>query len=134
MPETTTQSASLIDLAITSYTEYAAEAMDQGDEMFEEHRSEFLGAARATAQIRLGAATELDWTYTGTMDLPPDTEEATAPLAPGRPEYLRYRWNADTEDVTFELVQPCDKCNHSQINEITGLVGLGALLAEGAAS
>ncbi|MDX2700336.1 hypothetical protein [Streptomyces ipomoeae] len=119
----------LIELALTTYTEYLGAAEDEADARAEELRDSFLAAARATAGTRLGsAADELEWTYTPHGTLPKDTEQATALLAPGRLEYLRYRYDHDAEDTSFELVQPCGACGHDRVNEVPGLTRLGELL------
>jgi hypothetical protein len=119
----------LIDLALTTYTEYLGAAEDVAAEQAEQLRDTFLSAARATASARLGsAADQLDWTYTPHGGQAKNTEQATAPLAQGRPEYLRYRYDHDAEDTSFALVQPCSACGHDRINEIPGLTRLGELL------
>ncbi|MGW0821783.1 hypothetical protein [Streptomyces sp. NPDC002845] len=119
----------LIELAQTTYTEYIGSAQDELDARYQENRESFLTSARKTATNRFGeAAEQLDWTYTSPDDLPDDIEEATAPLAPGRLEYLRYRYTTDDEIATFELVQPCSACGHDRINEVPGLTKLGELL------
>ena len=126
MTDTTTK-LSITDLAGIAFREYEAAAETQGDELFEQHRDEFLTCARSMSRSVLGddANAQLDWTYTGTMHLPPDTEEATAWIDEG-PAYLRYRATEDA--VTFELVQPCNACGHKEISEVTNLIKLGALL------
>lgn len=126
MPDTTTK-LSLSDLAAIAFTELSELAEKQGDEMFIQHRDEFLGFADARARRALGAeaADQLDWKYTGTMHLPKDTEEATAWIDEG-PAYLRYRVADD--DATFELVQPCSACGHQQIDAVDSLATLGGLL------
>lgn len=126
MPETKTR-MSVTDLAGIAFRKYETDAMQQGDEMFDQHREEFLACTQATATSVLGseAAAQLDWTYTGTADLPPDTEEATALLDYG-PNYLRYRYSDDS--ASFELVQPCGTCGHQRINEVSNLIQLGGLL------
>lgn len=121
---------SLIEQAETAYTEYVGASRDETDERFERESESFLSSARATAKSLLGeAAYELEWTYTLPDDLPEDTQEAVAVLAPGRSEYLRYRYDADGDTESFELVQPCSACGHDRINEVTGLTKLGELLA-----
>ncbi|MGW2937627.1 hypothetical protein ACWDA7_38780 [Streptomyces sp. NPDC001156] len=120
----------LVEAAETAFTEYANAAEDQADEHFDHEREGFLNAARTTARDRLGdTADQLEWTYTPHAELPEDVEEATAPLAPGRPEYLRYRYYADDESGAFELVQPCSACERDRINEVGNLIKLGELLA-----
>lgn len=120
----------LIELADISYIEYVNITEEAADDQFKEECESFLHAARATARNRFGTtADQLQWTYTPNADLPNDIEEATAPLAPDRPEYLRYRYDHNAESATFELVQPCSACGHDRINEVTGIVELGRLLA-----
>lgn len=120
----------LIEAAEAMYSEYIDAAQDEKDAQFEEERESFLSAARATAKARFGdAADELEWTYTLADDRPSGVEEAIASLAPGRPEYLRYRYDHDGESASFELVQPCSACGHDRINEVSGLTKLGELLA-----
>ncbi len=130
---TTTARLGVADLAGIAYRTTNAEAEQQGDAMFDQHREEFLASASNCAQGSLGkeAADQLTWIYTGTADLPPDTEEATALLDEAHTDYLRYRHS--DEDVTFELVQPCGACGHQKINAVHNLVHLGALLAGDAA-
>lgn len=119
----------LLDLADISFHEYARSAEEEADEQFEKKCESFLSAARAIAHARFGSSSsELEWTYSAQTDLPTDVEQATAPLAAGRTEYLRYRYDHASEDTTFELVQPCTSCGHDEINEVTSLVGLGRLL------
>ncbi|MFD5632410.1 hypothetical protein, partial [Streptomyces sp. NPDC127072] len=104
---------SLIELAETSYSEYVGASQDEADERYEKQVAEFLSAAHKTAVVRLGpAADELDWTYTSPDDLPDDVEEATAMLAPGRMDWLRYRYDHTSESVDFELVTECGTCSH----------------------
>lgn len=126
---TTTTSLSVADLACLAFTKWASEGEAKGDEMFEQHREEFLACARAKARSVLGeeAAAQLDWQYTGTLDLPADTEQATASLGEGRTEIVRYRV-VDADEVSFALVQPCGTCGHDQINEIRDLAHIGGLL------
>ncbi|WP_371579421.1 hypothetical protein [Streptomyces sp. NBC_01314] len=119
----------LIDLALTTYTEYLGAAEDVAAEQAEQLRDTFLSAARATASARLGsAADQLEWTYTPHGGQPKNTEQATAPLTQRRPEYLRYQYDHDAEDTSFALVQPCSACGHDRISEIPGLTRLGELL------
>jgi hypothetical protein len=127
---TATVRLGIADLAQLAYRNATTEAEQQGDEMFDQHREEFFACARKCARSALGeeAAAQLAWVYTGTADLPADTEEATALLDESHTEYLRYR-HSDT-DVTFELVQPCGSCGHQRINAVHNLVQLGALLTE----
>lgn len=126
-----TNRMTLIELAETTYAEYVDATQDELDIRYQETSEAFIAAARMTAKNRFGveAADQLEWTYTCPDDLPDDVEEAIAPLAPGRPEYLRYRYTTDGESATFELVQPCSACGHDRINEVSGLVKLGELLA-----
>jgi hypothetical protein len=121
---------SLVELAETVYAEYTDASQEESDQRFEEASENFITAARLTAKTRFGdAADALNWTYTLPDDLPQGIEEAVAALAPGRPEYLRYRYDHDGENPSFELVQPCSACGHERINEVTGLTKLGELLA-----
>ncbi|MFF7308106.1 hypothetical protein [Streptomyces sp. NPDC008137] len=121
----------LVELAEISYTEYANSAEEEAGERFEQEREDFLVMARATARSRFNAAADqLQWTYTPHNELPEDVEEATAPLATGRPEFFRVRFNHATEATSFELVQPCSACGEARITEVTGLVQLGELLAD----
>lgn len=125
-----TDRMTLIEAAQITYEEYLDATQDQLDEQHEQQVEAFLGAARATAKVRLGsAADELDWTYTSPDDLPEDVEEATALLAKGRMDWLRFRCADGGENVTLELVKQCSACGHEQANEVTGLVKLGELLA-----
>ncbi|MEV7466214.1 DUF6195 family protein [Streptomyces kronopolitis] len=126
---TTTTHLTVVDLASLAFTKWESEGEAKGDEMFEQHREEFLTFARGKARSVLGeeAAEQLDWQYTGTLDLPADTEQATASLGEGRPEYLRYRV-VDGDEVALALVQPCGSCGHDQINELRDLIHLGGLL------
>ncbi|MGW2861862.1 hypothetical protein [Streptomyces sp. NPDC001205] len=119
----------IADLAGIAYREMEGLAEKQGDDMFDEHRKQLLGAAGQTALMKLGPAVahQLAWVYTGTADLPPDIEQATALIDDG-PDYLRYRYNVGTEITSFELVQPCGACGRDKIGEVMDLVGLGALL------
>lgn len=119
---------SITDLAAIAFMELTDEAERQGDEMFAQYRDEFLACARAMSLKVLGeeASRQLDWTYTGTTDLPADTDQATALIDEG-PAYLRYRVFAG-EEVSFELVQPCDSCKHERINGVSSLASLGGLL------
>jgi hypothetical protein len=120
----------LIEQAETAYAEYVGATQDEADERYEQQTEEFLSAARATATVRLGSvASELDWMYTSPDDLPDDVEEATALLAKGRMDWLRFRCSHDAEQVTFELVKQCGECGHEQADEVTGLTKLGELLA-----
>jgi hypothetical protein len=121
---------SLIDLADIEYAKCVAAVDVETDELADETRETFLAVARSNARNRLGAtADELEWAYTPPVDLTEDVEEATAPLASGRSEYLRYRFNHTSEEASFALVQPCDACGESRIGEVADLVDLGRLLA-----
>lgn len=121
---------SLIEEAEIAYSEYLGATQDEADERYEKQAEEFLAAARATAKVRLGSAADgLDWTYTSPDDLPDDVEEATALLAKGRMDWLRYRYDHAAESANFEFVQQCTTCGHEKADEITGLTKLGELLA-----
>ncbi|MET9909774.1 hypothetical protein ABZZ74_23715 [Streptomyces sp. NPDC006476] len=125
----------LIELAEISYEEYSDSAEELADALCEQERQEFLKFAREAAVSTLGStAAGLEWTYTPHADLPSDMQEAAAPLAPGRSEYLRYRIDHAGESIKFELVQPCSTCGQDRINEVAGIVELGRLLATGGAS
>lgn len=120
----------LIEHAETAYAEYLGATQDEADEQHEQQVESFLSAARATATGRLGSiASELDWTYTSCDDLADDVEEATALLAKGRMDWLRYRYNHASEKTTFELVKQCGECGSEQADEVTSLTTLGELLA-----
>ncbi len=120
----------LVELADISYTEYVNGSEELPNETFEQERENFLSIARTIARSRFSAtADQLEWTYTPHAELPQDIEQATAPLAPGRTEYFRCRYNHATETTSFELVQPCSACGEARITEVTGLVQLGELLA-----
>lgn len=126
----TTTTLTVAELASLAFGKESAEAEALGDEMFEEQREQLLACARGKARFVLGdeAAAQLDWQYTGTADLPTDTEQATAGLGEGRSEYLRYRVTDDGDSVTFALVQPCSACGNDRIDEVRSLGHLGALL------
>lgn len=124
----------LIELAETAYDEYVGATQDEADQRREEQVEEFLAAARATAKARLGsAADELDWACTSPDDLPDDVEEATALLAKGRMDWLRYRYDSAAESADFEYVRQCSTCGHEEADEVTGLTKFGELLAKGGA-
>ena len=126
----TTDRMSLIELAQISYEEYLGATQDEAEERHEKQVEEFLTAARATAKTRLGsAADELDWMYTSPDDLPDDVEEATAILAKGRMDWLRFRYDHTAESADLEYVRQCTTCSHEQADEVTGLTKLGELLA-----
>lgn len=121
----------LIELAQISYEEYLSSSQEQIDEQHEQQAEDFLKGARATAARLLGAgsAEELEWLYTSPDDLPDDVEEATALLAKGRMDWLRFRYDHAAERGAFELVKQCSACGHEEAHEVTGLVRLGELLA-----
>jgi hypothetical protein len=121
---------SLIEVAQISYEEYLASTQDEIDEQHQKNVEEFLTAARKTAQVRFGSVADgLDWMYTSPDDLPDDVEEATALLAKGRMDWLRFRVADEGDRVTFELVHQCSECGHERAHEVDGLVKLGELLA-----
>lgn len=127
---TITDRMTLIEQAETAYAEFVGATQDESDEHYQKQVESFLTAVRKTAQVRLGsAADELDWMYTSPDDLPDDMEEATALLAKGRMDWLRFRCSADGDSVTFELVKQCGECSHEQADEVTSLTTLGELLA-----
>jgi hypothetical protein len=120
----------LIELALTTYTEGSAAKTEETAALAEEARVEFLAAADSCAHGVLNSgADDLNWQYT-TTGLPESVEEARAILAPGRPEYLRYRIDHadETADVSFDLVQPCSACGDDRITAVTGLYRLGQIL------
>lgn len=121
----------LIDLALTTYTEGAAAQAEELADRAAEARDEFLAHADSCAHgVLSSSAEQLTWQYV-TAGLPDETEEARAFLAPGRPEYLRYRVSGiDDHQVSFDLVQPCRACGHDRITRVTSLFHLGALLHE----
>ncbi|MFJ6540584.1 hypothetical protein ACWDO7_23025 [Streptomyces sp. NPDC003656] len=121
----------LIELAITTYKATAAEQQERAAENAVTARQEFLSMATGCAQDVLGAdAAQLDWRYTAEEALPPEVEEATALLEPGRPEYLRYRVDyTDDGGSAFDLVRPCGTCGHAQIDPVAALADLGRLLS-----
>lgn len=122
----------LIEAAQVTYAEFLAATQDQLEEQHQKNVEEFLTAARKTAQVRLGtSAAELDWMYTSPDDLEDDVEEATALLAKGRWDWLRFRVADGGDRVTFELVKQCSACGHEEAHEVTGLVKLGELLTKG---
>lgn len=125
-----TDPMTLIEQAETAYAEFVGATQDEAGERYGKQVESFLVAARKTAQVRLGsAAGELDWMYTSPDDLPDDMEEATALLAKGRMDWLRFRCSDGGDKVTFELVKQCGECSHEQADEVTGLTRLGELLA-----
>lgn len=121
----------LIELAVTTYTEYEAHAPSQAAEMFALAREEFLAFVRDSVGRTLCAdAGKLDWQYTPSDGLPEEVEQATAPLEAGRPEYLRYRADHGKETQALELVRPCEACGTDRIDTVQSLTRLGQLLAE----
>lgn len=121
----------LIELAVTTYTEYEAKAPAQAAEMFAQAREEFLTLVRRSVGETLCAdAGTLDWQYTPSDGLPEEVEQATALLEPGRPEYLRYRADHGKEIWALELVRPCGACGTDRIDIVQSLPRLGQLLAE----
>lgn len=121
---------SLIELAQISYEEYLGANQEQLDEQHQQQTESFLTGARNAAKRLLGdLAAELDWTYTSPDDLPDDVEEATALLAKGRMDWLRFRYDHVAEREAFELVKQCSTCGHEEAHEVNGLVRLGELLA-----
>lgn len=126
-----TDRMTLIEAAKVSYDEYVNASVDVADERYAKQVEDFLVCARATAKVRFGAecAAELYWTYTSPDDLPEGMEEATALLAKGRMDWLRFRCSDDGDSVAFELVKQCGECGHEQADEVTSLTKLGELLA-----
>lgn len=121
---------SLIDDALAAYNGSQPAAEAKAAREFDKMRREFIGHAQAVAERILGAAVAgLDWRYTLGSELPDETEEATAPLEDGRPEYLRYRFDHSRRIATFELVQPCMACENVRVNRVSDLSELGRLLA-----
>jgi hypothetical protein len=124
----------LIEAAQIAHADYLAATQGELDEQNQKNIADFLTAARKTAEVRLGAtAASLDWTYTSPDDLPADTEEATALLAPGRWDWLRFTVADMGDRVRFELVQACNHCGHEEAHEVDSLQTLGELLAKGGA-
>ncbi|MEW2164346.1 hypothetical protein AB0912_15340 [Streptomyces sp. NPDC007084] len=124
----------LRELAVTSYTEYqgsSKEREDEAREAFEKSRDEFLDSVRRSARDALCPdAGTLDWRYTSASNLPDNTEEATALIDPGSPDFLRYRFDyAAGKTAGFELVRPCRHCGQARVDPVSGLLALGALLA-----
>ncbi|WP_143677061.1 hypothetical protein [Streptomyces scabiei] len=122
----------LVQLALVTYTERTAALADPDNGTAAEERERFLQYARSHAAMALSeAAGELVWQYV-TEGLPDQVEEARAVLAPGRPDYLRYRLDhaADSVEVSFDLVQPCFACGTDRVSPVTGLFHLGELLHE----
>lgn len=118
----------LVELALTTYTESKAMEAETAGEYAEAARREFLQAARDCAGRTLdAAAADLDWQYTPASDLPDRVEEARALLAPGGLAYLRYRADYDEEKFSFDLVQPR---RADRVSPVTGLFNLGQLLSE----
>lgn len=120
----------LVELADISYTEYVNSSEERADEALTQEREEFLKFARECAASTLSQeAAYLDWTYTPYAELSEGVQEATAPVGPGRTEYLRYQIRHEEEAIKFELVQPCNACGEARITKVTGLVQLGQFLA-----
>ncbi|MCX5239731.1 hypothetical protein OG824_31480 [Streptomyces prunicolor] len=120
----------LIELAVTTYTEYEAQAPVEAAEMFAQARVEFLALVRRSVGETLCAdAEKLDWQYTPSEGLPEEVEQATALLEPGRTEYLRYRADHGKDIWALELVRPCDACCTCRIDVVHSLTHLGQLLA-----
>ncbi|MDX3162387.1 hypothetical protein PV516_01050 [Streptomyces scabiei] len=119
----------LIEHALTVFTEGTAAQAEQDAEYAIEAREELLRLARACAASTLCAdAASLDWQCT-TEGLPEHVEEARAFLAPGLPEYLRYRIDHnDVDNVAFDLVRPCPPCGRDRIDKVNSLFNLGQLL------
>lgn len=128
---TATDRMTLIEAAKVSYDEFVNASTDEADERYAKQVEDFLTCARATAKVRFGVecAAELEWTYTSPDDLPDGMEEATALLAKGRMDWLRFRCSTDGDTVAFELVKQCGECGQEQANEVSGLTRLGELLA-----
>lgn len=127
-----TERMTLIELAQASYEEYLGASQDQADEQHAQYVENFLKAALGAAHARLGsAADELNWIYISPDDLPDDIEEATAVLAKGRMDWLRYRYDHAADRTTFELVRQCSACGSEQADEVDSLLKLGELLAKG---
>ncbi|MFI5880902.1 hypothetical protein [Streptomyces sp. NPDC051554] len=121
----------LIELAVTTYTEHEAQAPVQAAEMFAQARVEFLALVRrSVAETLCADAEKLDWQYTPSEGLPEEVEQATALLEPGRPEYLRYRADHGKDTWALELVRPCDACGTERIDSVHNLTRLGQLLTE----
>ncbi|MEU6513701.1 hypothetical protein [Streptomyces sp. NPDC046978] len=126
----------LAELARSTYEEYESARPEFEADNFARACEEFLTTARSAAERTLCEdASALDWTYTPGDQLPDEVEQATALLEPGRPEYLRYRWDHGKEEgYGIELVRPCSACGHDRIDPVNGLLQLGRILAEGSAS
>jgi hypothetical protein len=124
------EAMNLVQLALTTYTEGTAIQAEAAPELAEQARNEFLQHARSYADHTLSqAAGELVWQYV-TEGLADEVEEARAVLAPGRPDYLRYRLDHSTDsvEVSFDLVQPCFTCGTDRVSPVRGLFHLGELL------
>ncbi|MDX3170074.1 hypothetical protein PV516_40650 [Streptomyces scabiei] len=124
------EAMNLVQLALATYTEGTAALADPDSGTAAEERERFLQYARSHAAMALSeAAGELVWQYV-TEGLPDQVEEARAVLAPGRPDYLRYRLDhaAESVEVSFDLVQPCFACGTDRVSPVTGLFHLGELL------
>jgi hypothetical protein len=117
----------LIELALHTYAESAADEAASADDIAEQARAAFLDWARRSATANVPEiAGDLTWRYV-TKVLPDQVEEARALLAPGRLEYLRYRVDNRVETATLELVQPSAA---DRVTPVTSLVHLGKLLDE----
>ncbi|CBG73469.1 hypothetical protein SCAB_64661 [Streptomyces scabiei 87.22] len=124
------EAMNLVQLALATFTEGTAALADPDNGTAAEERERFLQYARSHAAMTLSeAAGELVWQYV-TEGLPDQVEEARAVLAPGRPDYLRYRLDHSVEsvEVAFDLVQPCFACGTDRVSPVTGLFHLGELL------
>jgi hypothetical protein len=118
----------IIDVALAAFTEGAATSEDQASAMAAKEQTEFLHAARGCARKTISPdAADLGWRYVPTDALPEQVEEARAFLAPGRPEYLRYRaeYGEDTSVISLDLVEPRQA---DRISPVTSLYHLGQLL------
>ncbi|MFJ2515572.1 DUF6195 family protein [Streptomyces griseoviridis] len=127
-------SPSLNDLARAAYTRHTQDKETARISGQAKAREEFLALARATANSYLGntPAADLVWEYTPWTQTPPDTEEATAALAPGpRHDYaLVYSYNAGTERSEFALRVTCTGCGCATTTEVTSIEHLGQLLVD----
>ncbi|WP_329141057.1 hypothetical protein [Streptomyces sp. NBC_00670] len=121
----------LIDQALHHYREHGLTHEAMQAEEFAQSRTEFLEYVGKLADVTLAPADAagLEWEYSGPEGLPESIEQATAHLAPDRPEYLRYRYDVSELDGALELVQPCTACGQARISPVASLVDLGRLLA-----